>query len=1162
MINRTALRKKMKLWQSVSDKDLKRFIFATLFSEDIDNGNKVLDSIQKESKVGKNFKRLMSPGSLKQLSAGGIIYNKLASIEVLLNVVQNILISESVKINNYIVLFKEYERCLFSTNYEECKKVLEEIEDTVGFSVWGCSQHLLVEELSGGLEANKKLLGKYREEIGNNLVVNTLLDFYSYSSEKNTGYLNYKDKIGKYFESLGDSVVAPYLKFKLDYNVVCTTDIISTVLQIDSQLSIIDLYNSFVEILQCNSYGNYFNGEEIVINISQYISDYRLTNLLILYGKFDEFENYLENNITVYEIIEKYTIGDYAAVIRMSSEYIKQNQEDFQMRHFWAKALINSNKELEDTTLALEDIYNVYSLNSKANESFLNLNSMLKLYHGTSWKYKIRGFICRKQALAENCLDVFVSHISDCVITPNYVGYISDKKKFLERFHKYCPNTIELFNYLNGISLELNEALSLDFIRKNVYISAREISIGQNEAAIEHLKNALSVINETDYYNMERVGRKLFVAYKNLKKWTELIDLTVSFYLKNPSLCRRFDLDECIRSIKRCRDEKVTRNIRTSIFMYIYNKNDYKLQRIAYANYVDKNRIKKIGDIFELGEKKEDLVFFLYKICCMNVLKRDIRLAKNTDEVEKVRIEILRKLMDIDERNKKIYYDEINKIMLKRSIRDRIKQFNQSRIYVDTEKIGEEYYEIFKENYDKYMLLKSFDEKLATLDVSSEIYLEDLKQIIENINIRLKENVNYSQEFVVLRDLVSRITDQFLFNEKYGLNTFLSSRIRHFYCQNKLLTVFYDYHLTSKSLENTSSFYGVNEYWDEKITNKDQTFERFKEVLSDFTLKIDTKVNQIKKEWLRIRVHENEEGLFDYRDFVNRYVIFVTSNEDYTRDYEIFYQNLIEFFWKYTEYNLVTVRNKIQTDLKKYFWECINELEMNIMSFEDTSLNQFFVEIKNNINMCKTKIDNSIQEFADVFYKRDISYCDYKMQDMVTTCLEISQRMSSEFRLVDVIKKIECDFTFSGESFPYFIDILNMMINNAVEHSGFKKSSDIKIEISIRDNNSDTDNYIDLVRESISESQFEDYVIIKVKNNLDQSIDEKELEEKIQQIFRNAKNPEILRKYTQLEGGSGIYKIYKTLQYNIMAPYFILYSIERSKFELIIIIDIGKLIII
>ncbi len=136
-------------------------------------------------------------------------------------------------------------------------------------------------------------------------------------------------------------------------------------------------------------------------------------------------------------------------------------------------------------------------------------------------------------------------------------------------------------------------------------------------------------------------------------------------------------------------------------------------------------------------------------------------------------------------------------------------------------------------------------QKLSMLDITSEKYLDDLKKIMENINTRLKQDVNYSQEVVVLKDLISRIADQFLFNEKYGLNTFLSSRIRHGYCQNKLLTIFYDYHLTSKSLENTSSNYNVNEYWDEKVINKGQTYEMFKEILSNFTLKIDTKVNQM-----------------------------------------------------------------------------------------------------------------------------------------------------------------------------------------------------------------------------------------------------------------------------------------------------------------------------
>ncbi len=1155
------MRNRLKIWQGVSGKDAKKDIFATLFREDVENGNKVIKSIQKDINLGRKFAKLICPSNLNKLSDTVIMYNASTSINVLLNIVEKIIIFEYSKINNYILLRRSYEKYLFRDDYEQCEKILEEIENEVGYSVWGCSQHLLVEELQNGLEANKRLLREYTNEVGKNLLINTLLDFYSYSAEKNTSYLNYKDKIYKYLDSLDESIVVPYLRFKLDYNAICNLEIASIVLQIDSQISIVDLYNSFIEILQCNSYYNFFEAINYAININNYVNDYRLINILILYGEYRKFDSYLEQNQNVYEIVEKYTVGDYETVVKMSSDYIDSNPEDFQMRYFLAKAVINCGGKLESKLPAIEDIYNIYSLNSKVNESILSLNNMLKLYHGTSWKYKIRGFICRKQLVVDDCLDVFVSHISDCVITPNYVNRISNKREFLESFYKYCPNTIELFFYLNGMNKELNESLSLDSIRKNIYVSANEIKKGENESAIEHLLDALTLVNEKDFYNMERVGRKLFVAYKNLKKWKELIDLTVTFYMKNSNLCKRFKMKECIDDIKKCRDEKVRSNIRTPIFMYIYDKNNYKLQRIAYANYVDRNNIKNIRDIYTKTHEKDDLVFFLHKICCMNVLKRDIRLAKNTDEVEKVRIDILRSLMIIDERNKKLYYDEINKIMLKRSIRDRIKQFNQSRIYVDTEKIGDEYFEIFKENYDKYMLLKSFDEKLEVLDISSEKYLSDLKKIMENINLRLKKDVNYSQEVVVLKDLVSRITNQFLFNEKYGLNTFLSSRIRHFYCQNKLLTVFYDYHLTSKSLENTSSNYSVNEYWDEKVSNKDQTYEKFKEVLSDFTYKIDTKVNQIKKEWLRIKIHDNEEGVFDYRDFVNNCVLIISSSEKISQDYEIFYQNVIDLFWTFTEQKLIVVREKIQSDLKTYFWECINELENNMASFEKTNLNPVFIEMKNNINICKTKIDNVIQEFTNVFYKRDISYCDYTMQDLVTTCLEIGQRLSGEFKHVNVTQEIECNFTFSGESFPYFVDILNMILNNAVEHPGFKKKSDINIEIIIKDNNSDNEDYIDIVREKVPETKFENYVVLKVKNNLDQCIDESELLEKIQEIFSNAKNPEILRKYTQLEGGSGLYKIYKTLQYNIMAPYFVLYNVENGNFELIILIGIDNLII-
>lgn len=50
-------------------------------------------------------------------------------------------------------------------------------------------------------------------------------------------------------------------------------------------------------------------------------------------------------------------------------------------------------------------------------------------------------------------------------------------------------------------------------------------------------------------------------------------------------------------------------------------------------------------------------------------------------------LEILKVLIDIDEQNRKKYYAEIAAITKQKSIKDRIKQINQSRVYVDTDNI-------------------------------------------------------------------------------------------------------------------------------------------------------------------------------------------------------------------------------------------------------------------------------------------------------------------------------------------------------------------------------------------------------------------------------------------------------------------------------------------
>ena len=56
------------------------------------------------------------------------------------------------------------------------------------------------------------------------------------------------------------------------------------------------------------------------------------------------------------------------------------------------------------------------------------------------------------------------------------------------------------------------------------------------------------------------------------------------------------------------------------------------------------------------------------------------------------------------------------------------------------------------------------------------------------------------------------------------------------------------------------------------------------------------------------------------------------------------------------------------------------------------------------------------------------------------------------------------------------------------------------------------------------------------------------------------KDTETVKKYSQSEGGTGLYKLYKTFQYNINTAYSILYSIENQTFTITILFGVMNIV--
>lgn len=202
-------------------------------------------------------------------------------------------------------------------------------------------------------------------------------------------------------------------------------------------------------------------------------------------------------------------------------------------------------------------------------------------------------------------------------------------------------------------------------------------------------------------------------------------------------------------------------------------------------------------------------------------------------------------------------------------------------------------------------------------------------------------------------------------------------------------------------------------------------------------------------------------------------------------------------------------------------------------------------------------------EFANIFYKDDVLYEDYSFNDLVTTCIGIEKQIHAEFENVDLETNICGDKKLLGSSFSYFVEIIIMLLNNAVTHAGYVDLSKLQLSLQICMNKDDpsTIEIVEALATDTRKWSVDNLLIITVKNNLSSEKNVDLIRTKVADIFEHAKDPQMLKQYSMTEGGSGLYKIYKTINYNMSVPYVILYSVEENEFSLDLAVDATKLLV-
>ncbi len=1020
----------------------------------------------------------------------------------------------SEKINRYFIKKLRYEKALFREDFEEAYSILESIFDEFGISEWILSQHLILKysKNNGGNE-NKNLL---RKSFLKNHLLRTILTYYEKMANSSIGYEDYCQIIETMLEKTDKkSIRTKYLNYKLNINENKSVHEFKSALIIDEQISLVDYYETFVDVLQ----NMYCQGriislvKEIVDGLQNRLNDFRIRNLYIALGGMVS-RNYINGYIN--DIIEKYTMGSYDELINEFSMYGCGEIVDFDLYNILLKANINVEKFNIAPKELWNEVYAIYSVQYNFAKSVNIIGGYLKLFYNTSWRYKIRGILSRKLNYIKDDKILTLCIINDKYLTPLFYQAIlneKDKMDYLNMFNNIAYNTICLHKYvLSGIRDE-DVMEKINPIRVKFYTIKRKIQIQEYTQSISLCKAFMQdIINDKNkMYYQERISRILFSIYIHENFWLDAMHLYVDRFLQIKELVIRMPLDILVEGIS-CTsdyDENVKYDICKPIVLRLYYRGDDREVISAYMDYLEGQGCKTI---IEYINRKKHLnryeIFFLFNVCTESLLLRDyVSVSSINGNATDLRIYILRELFEKDEVNAKRYFEELNTLFKEIQLQYRRTAFNHNRIFIDKVKLLDYLNNTIKKEFSEYSKVQEI-RKICNED-------NELKDSTE-------EDMEYSYRFFY--DIIEKIKQMYLFDSPYSLEDFLSARIRHVFCKDSLKKVIEEQTLFAKKLEDDSNEYVINEYWHNKLEKDD--YSKVIAYLSQFSKKIDTKIQEVRDVWMRIKKDKDGEGMFDYCDFTNIFLQYAELDYSKILDSENeFYRSVIAELDKWTKRILENVRQRINEELKPFYWKALVDLETDI---RNVNIKQDCKrELLRKIETTKAKYIEDICKFEDIFYMKSEQYPNFSIKEAIEFCCEIEKDINPKFSSVNLEICDKCTNIYSGEIFPYMVDIISILIHNAVEHSQLQNLNQLCIKLNIQTINclEKKDGHLD--------NRLKDFsIVLNVKNNFADNVNEEELTERAMNIIGSMET-NIFREKSKLVKGSGLYKIARTLYYNM-----------------------------
>lgn len=1020
-------------------------------------------------------------------------------------------------INHYVRLKEQLDLATVVKRYDEAYSILKQIESEISVSMTGTYYRLKLTRLDKGINASSQLHNSICKE-NNALTYITQMALKSASVD-----MPFESEVERAYKNLNapEDVKGLFVAFAFPYMEIHGDQW----MRLLSLTSIIDLYEGFVLQLYKQESGRLKEEhlKELLDNLVLVIHDARLERLHAMLHDGTPLAND-EKDKEAKEIIELYYKGDYDEVIKRGNDYLKDNPLKSTILDLYNRSCIRRDQIQADLFPEESLASKLYSLSlmSSANEEFSEV-----------CKSQLRNICMAWYAIP--CMRHLYNLYVDIETTRSGSMY--------HRFWAYSPvaeirdvcfyqTTEEAAKYLYASGYDRESSPQIGIVEnreEDKYNQTFRLLKGIDAVDVDSLKDAIGqgVIAPV---LTDAIISQLFDKLTEGSRFDEAVSMYVAYKLRYPYSKIYLDRIRIISELTDEIDKTIGNQLELSVFYTMVGGDIYK-RYLAYKRYLKQLGVKKASEIE--GDGSNMYLYFIGKVADRSVLMLHVRAFDSDDDVNTERIELCKKAYA--QSQDKAYADEITSLIKEQEIKTLAQQVNDSKIHVDVQSLVSSELDTEKLMFDTY---KEVDGNIEIFEQKNFEWLLNYIQEQRQDKTRLYkyEPSAVKYKMLMFRQMVLSIRDKFLFDPRFGLDKYLSARIRHGTLITQLRNHFLTYGLVTNKKERGE--YVRESTWTQRrgVNLTSDIKEIVNNRLLQFTEWLDEQLRIIKEEKIQIWTERNDdkkEGLFNYsEELMATHIDYLGDNSFET--FDEFVHATIKLLWQWTNALLDGVRNFFM-DYQESVLNEMDKLQNDIIQLISLSP-QLSNAFKDAITTCKTEFQTDVKVVSSWFKPERSKVRFFTVRQAVDTSLSVINRINQNVLSFQDIS-INDNLNYKGDYFNAIHDIFHDMMNNILHYETKRTALKGKGKIHI--------------------TREDDMMNIVVSNPVD-SADIAEIEA----ILLDQRNfPSLIAGgKTRRDKNSGCVKIYSTVMYTLGGKSQYENQLEDGCFVARILIDTNKMI--